>query len=62
MNSLTQQLKAFAPLLTHDPMPKKEFLKMAHSATSSSRQYIVNWIGMIQFSKVYLEGEEVVLD
>ena len=62
MNQLTQQLKIFSPLLTHDPMPKKDFLKMAHSVTNSSQQYLVNWIGMIQFSKVYLSGNEVVLD
>ena len=62
MNPLTQQLKAFAPLLTHDPMPKKDFIKMAHSASSSSQQYLVNFIGMIQFSKVYLKGDDVVLE
>lgn len=61
-NSITQQLKPFACLLSTEGMPKKDFIKKAHIFASSNNLNRVNLLEMIQFSKAHREGDEVVLE
>ena len=62
MNTLSLQFRPFGNILSNDPMPKKDFIRLAHEMASDSNQYLVNLIQMIQFSKIYKEGEEIVFD
>ncbi|CAN5206151.1 hypothetical protein BH09BAC2_BH09BAC2_08850 [soil metagenome] len=62
MNTLTEQLRPFALLLSKDAMPKKEFIKRAHIFSQQRNLGRVNLLEMIQFSQAHREGNEVVLD
>lgn len=62
MNLLSQQLKPFATLLRYEPMPKKDFLILAHRYALSTQRNLVRLIEMIQFSNVYRKENEIVLE
>ena len=62
MNLLSQQLKPFTTLLSHEPMPKKDFLILAHRYALSTQRNLVQLIEMIQFSNVYRKENEIVLE
>jgi hypothetical protein len=59
MNIITAQLTALSPLLSKEPMPKREFVKKAHTFTK--RRSIVNLLEMIEFNEAFLLGDEIVL-
>ena len=62
MNAIAQQLKPFTPLLGHEAVPKKDFLKMVHQFALSGQRRLVNLLEMIQFTKVRKEGEEIIFE
>jgi hypothetical protein len=62
MNFLSHQLKPFTTLLSYDPMPKKDFLILAHRCALSTQRNLVRLIEMIQFSNVYRKENEIVLE
>lgn len=59
MNIITSQLACLSPLLTSEPIAKREFVKKAR--TYNSKRGVVNLLEMIEFSEAYLCGEEIVL-
>lgn len=59
MNIITAQLTSLSPLLSKEPMPKREFVQKAHSFTN--KRGILNLLEMIEFNEAYLMGEEIVL-
>jgi hypothetical protein len=62
MNLLSQQLKPFATLLSYEPMPKKDFLILAHRYALSTQRNLLRLIEMIQFSNVYRKENEIVFE
>jgi hypothetical protein len=62
MNFLAQQLKPFAILLSYEPMPKKDFMILAHRCAKSTQRNLVSLLEMTQFSKVYRKDNEIVLE
>ena len=59
MNIITAQLTSLSPLLSKDPMPKREFVQKAHSY--SAKRSVLNLLEMIEFNEAFLQGEEIVL-
>jgi hypothetical protein len=59
MNIITAQLSSLSPLLSKEPMPKREFVQKAHGV--KSKRGVVNLLEMIEFDEAYLQGEEIVL-
>jgi hypothetical protein len=59
MNIITAQLSSLSPLLSKEPMPKREFVQKAHGV--KSKRGVVNLLEMIEFDEAYLQGDEVVL-
>lgn len=59
MNIITAQLTSLSPLLSKEPMPKREFVQKAH--TSKSKRGVVNLLEMIEFNEAFLMGGEIVL-
>lgn len=59
MNLITAQLTPLSPLLSKDPIPKREFVQKAHSF--KTKRGIVNLLEMIEFNEAYLMGDEIVL-
>lgn len=62
MNILPQQCRSFSYILSHDPMPKEDFIKLAHSMASKTEQYLVTLIQMFQFSRIYKDGEQIIFE
>lgn len=62
MNLLSQQLKPFTTLLSYEPMPKKDFLILAHRYAQSTQRNLLRLLEMIQFSNVYRKENEIVLE
>ncbi|HXR84315.1 MAG TPA: hypothetical protein VN722_08405 [Hanamia sp.] len=59
MNIITAQLTSLSPLLSKDPIPKREFVQKAHTFTK--RRGVVNLLEMIEFNEAFLLGDEIVL-
>lgn len=59
MNIVTAQLTPLSPLLSKDPIPKREFVQKARSY--KSKRGIVNLLEMIEFNEAFLMGDEIVL-
>lgn len=59
MNIITAQLTPLTPLLSKDPMPKREFVKKAHAFTD--KRGLANLLEMIEFNEAHLSGNEIVL-
>jgi hypothetical protein len=62
MNILSHQLKPFTPLVSEDPMPKKDFLILAHQFALATQRNLICLVEMIQFSNVYRKENEIVLE
>ncbi|MEP6616707.1 MAG: hypothetical protein ABJA57_09025 [Ginsengibacter sp.] len=62
MNFLSQQLKPFASLLSFEPMPKKEFVILAHRNALSNQLNLVRLVEMIQFSTAYRKDNQIVFE
>ena len=59
MNIITAQLTSLSPLLSKDPMPKREFVQKAHTFTK--KRSLLNLLEMIEFNEVFLIGDDIVL-
>lgn len=59
MNIITAQLTSLSPLLSKEPMPKREFVQKAH--TFKTKRSVLNLLEMIEFNEAFLMGEEIVL-
>lgn len=62
MHILSDMLKPFAKMLSHDPVSKKDFVKIAHEKAPPSQRRLLDLLQMLQFTQAHREGEELVLD
>lgn len=59
MNIVTAQLQPLQPILSSNPISKKEFVQKAHQ--TSVRKGVINLLELINFKEAYCSGDEIVL-